>query len=191
VIYRLPTMVSTTHLGVSLIFFIYLIWLTFRLREGDARPLLVPAGIRRWTLGAGILVYLQCLVGALMRHLGAGLACVDLPLCRGRVWPSGEHPSVLLHAGHRLIAVAAGIVVIGVAVAAFRAARGRPGMRALAVALGLVVLVQIGLGAASILTFLDALPVTAHLGGAAALLAGLSCLLWSTRAADGTAEVVA
>ena len=58
--------------------------------------------------GAG-LVYVQMLLGALMRHLGAGLACTDVPLCQGKLWPTGVHPNVTLHVVHRLFA----LVVLG------------------------------------------------------------------------------
>ena len=34
------------------------------------------------------------ILGALMRHLGAGLACTDVPLCQGKLWPTGVHPNV-------------------------------------------------------------------------------------------------
>jgi heme A synthase len=47
----------------------------------------------------------------------------------------------------------------------------RRGVRALALAAPLLAVVQVALGILSITTFLDAAPVTAHLGVAAALLA--------------------
>ncbi|MSP59958.1 MAG: heme A synthase [Myxococcales bacterium] len=183
VIYRLPTMVSTSHLAVSLIFFCLLLYIAFQLREPDAAPLAVSPSLRRLIAIAAGAVFLQSLVGALMRHLGAGLACIDFPMCRGALWPTGVHPSVQLHAAHRLFAVVAGALVCGVAVKAWRAAEGRRALRALAVALPVVVLFQIALGVASILTFLAVVPVTAHLGGAALLLGDLVVLFLATRSA--------
>ena len=182
VLYRLPTMVSTTHLATSLAFFAYLIWVVFQLREeGASRPLELSTSLRRLVAVAAAAVYFQCLVGALMRHLGAGLACVvsdhpgyaDVVLCHGALYPFGQHPSLQLHAFHRLLALVVGALVTVAAVRVFRAARGRPALRAIAVALPAIVLIQIALGVASLVTFLDVLPVTAHLGGAALLLAGL------------------
>jgi heme A synthase len=188
VIFRLPPLVSTTHLGTSLIFFAYLIWLAFRMSEGE--PVAIPSPLRRWIGIALAFVYVQSLVGALMRHLGAGLACVDLPLCRGSLWPTGAHPVVQLHALHRWLAIVAGVVVIAVAVRVGRAACCRK-LRALAAALVVIVLGQIALGVASILLFLDALPVTAHLGGAALLVAGLVSMGLSTRSAESVPARVA
>ena len=186
VLFRLPPLVSTTHLGTSLIFFAYLIWLAFRMGEGE--PVALAAPLRRWIGVALALVYVQSLAGALMRHLGAGLACVDLPLCRGSLWPIDAHPAVQLHALHRWLAIVVGAVVIVVAVRVGRAA-GCARLRAVAAGLVCVVLAQITLGVASVMTFLDALPVTAHLGGAALLLAGLVSMGLSTRSAEDVVRV--
>ena len=111
VIYKLPPEVSTTHLGVSFAFFGYLLWIVFRLREVDAPRLVLPLSLRRWVAFAAGAVYVQSLVGALMRHLGAGLACVDLPLCRGAVWPAqavnvsttSAAPTWVRHGGERIL----------------------------------------------------------------------------------------
>ena len=68
--------------------------------------------------GAGLLlvtaaaVYAQILLGAMVRHTGAGLVCTDLPLCRNALWPTGVHPAVHLHMVHRTFAfVAFGLVL--------------------------------------------------------------------------------
>ena len=191
VLYRLPTMVSTTHLATSLLFFSLMIYLAFRLREAPGSALVLPASLRRQIAIAGGAIYFQSLVGALMRHLGVGLACVDLPLCRGALWPSTEHPSVQLHAAHRLLAVIVGVLVTVVAMRVRAAAGEQRLVRLVATAMPLVVLAQIGLGVASILTFLDALPVTAHLGGAALLVAGQVSLYLLSATATTRAPVVA
>ena len=43
-------------------------------------------------------------LGGLVRHSGAALACTDVPLCRGAVWPDA-HPTVLIQVLHRLNAL--------------------------------------------------------------------------------------
>jgi len=179
VIFRLPTLVSTSHLAVSLLFFCYLIWLAFKMRPPSSEPLQLPSGTRALVAAAAAAVYAQSLVGALMRHLGAGLACVDFPLCRGAVWPSGEHGSVQLHAAHRLAALVVAALVIAAAVSVWRASTNRT-LRLLALALPAIVVAQIALGVFSVLTFLGVAPVTAHLGGAALLLADLVCIRLAT-----------
>jgi heme A synthase len=138
-------------------------------------------------VGAGV-VYVQMLLGALMRHLGAGLACVELPLCHGQLWPQEVHPNVLLHVTHRL----GGVVVLAVAVAIATVVVRRVAdvkIRALALAAPILVAVQIALGVWSITSFLDVVPVTAHLGVAAALLGDLVALHLIARGELGQGRV--
>ena len=172
VIYRLPTIVSTAHLAVSQLFFLSLVFIAFRLGDG-AQPGLA-AKAQRMTLWGGVLVYTQMIVGALMRHLGAGLACTDIPLCQGSLWPTGVHPNVTLHVVHRWFGVLVLGHLIGMAIVTARAAQSRT-VKLLALAAPSLALLQIGLGLWSVSSFLDAVPVTAHLGVAAALLA--DCLV--------------
>jgi heme A synthase len=178
VIFRLPTWTSTSHLAVSMLYFSLVIYIAFRLRERAPEPRrpLAPS-VQRWTLGAAALIYAQMVLGALIRHLGAGLACVELPLCQGHLFPPGAHPYVQLHMLHRLVAVIAFVVVSVAAVLAFRAARATPvngrAVRLLALAAPGLVLVQITLGVLSITSFRDIIPLTAHLAVAALLLADL------------------
>jgi heme A synthase len=186
VIFRLPPLVSTAHLGLSLFFFCYLIYLSFEMRAPTSPPTVIAGPVRRFVLYTAVAVYVQCLLGALMRHLGAGLACVDLPLCRGAVWPSGEHPSVMLHATHRLFALVVGVLVVIASVRLWRATK-RPLLKFLAVAMPFVVLLQIGLGVLSVMSMLEVPPVTAHLGGAALLLADLMIVFFATRTPEQAA----
>ncbi len=172
VIYRLPTLVSTAHLAVSQLFFVTLIYIAFR--AGDTGSAL-PRKVQRMTLWGAGLVYLQMIVGALMRHLGAGLACTDVPLCQGKLWPTGVPPNVTLHVVHRLFALVVLGHLVGMAIVVAKNV-DRPLVRALAIAAPVLTVVQIALGILSVTTFLDAVPVTAHLGVAAALLADCTIL---------------
>jgi heme A synthase len=127
------------------------------------------------TLAGMVLVYLQMIIGAAMRHLGAGLACTDLPLCQGQLWPTHVHPNVSLHVVHRLFALVVFGHLIGMAIVTAKNARTTT-VKVLAIAAPVLAVVQITLGILSITTFLDAVPVTAHLGVAAALLADCTIL---------------
>ncbi|MEO6951843.1 MAG: COX15/CtaA family protein [Polyangia bacterium] len=176
VIYRLPTIVSTLHLATSMLFFTLLIYIVFRLSPTTVRPkpsLGLP--LERASLAGAVLVYSQMIVGALMRHLGAGLACTDLPLCKDGLWPAGAHPNVQLHAFHRIWAVVVFAALCSIAVVAFRTTRDVRA-RALAATAPVLAIVQGTLGWLSISTFLDVVPVTAHLGVAALMLADLVTL---------------
>jgi heme A synthase len=188
VIYRLPTWVSTAHLAVSQLFFCTLIFIAFRTRPRAVEPLAPRA--RTLTAWAAGLTYVQMVMGALMRHLGVGLACVDVPLCRGSLWPADATPALGLHMLHRMFALVVLGVVLATSTLTFRAARGRTGVRAIALLVPLLVCTQIGLGLWSITSFLDVVPVTAHLGVAAAILASLVSLHLTARGHAGAATVV-
>jgi cytochrome c oxidase assembly protein subunit 15 len=127
------------------------------------------------TLHAALMVYAQMILGAVIRHLGAGLACTEILSCRGAVWPAGVDLTVHLHMLHRAFALAIFAFLIVTAVRVWRGT-DRPSLRALALGAPLLAVAQITLGIFSITTFRDIIPVTAHLGVAALLLADLVAL---------------
>jgi heme A synthase len=191
VIFRLPTLVSTAHLAVSQLFFLTLIYVAFR--AGDETRRALPKKVQRMTLWGAGLVYAQMLIGALMRHLGAGLACTDVPLCQGKLWPTGVHPNVTLHVVHRLFALVVLGHLIGMAIVVAKNT-DRRALKVLAIAAPVLTCVQVTLGILSVTTFLDAVPVTAHLGVAAAILADCTILHLAARGplrARATAKVPA
>jgi heme A synthase len=163
---RLPPAVSTLHLATSMLFLSTLIYLGFRLRQ-NAAPALSPR-LRRLTLAGAVLIYAQMVLGAAVRHLGAGLVCRELVSCSG--WLGGDI-TLQLHMLHRIGAVIVLAFTVYTAVAAWRA-----GVRLLALAAPLLVLVQMGLGLLTITTYRDIVPLTAHLGVAALLLANMVSL---------------
>ena len=176
VLYRLPTLVLVMHLGTSMIFLSLSLLLAWRLNDtAAAQP--APRGLLWLTTSA---VYFQLLLGATVRHTGAGLVCTDLPYCRGALWPTDVHPMVHLHMAHRAFA----LVVLGlVSWSALRTARHASGLvKALALAAPALVLLQITLGILTITTFKDLVPLTAHLLVGALILADYVSLLALTRA---------
>lgn len=175
VLYRLPTLVLVMHLGTSMVFMALALLLAFRFHEVEARTA-APRGLL-WVTTAAI--YLQILLGATVRHTGAGLVCVDLPYCRGALWPAGVHPMVHLHMAHRAFAFVVLALVCWSALRIARASRGP--VRALAWTGPALVVVQIALGVITILTFKDLVPLTAHLLAGALLLADFVALLALTR----------
>ncbi|HYV65113.1 MAG TPA: COX15/CtaA family protein [Myxococcales bacterium] len=177
VIYRLPPTVLILHLATSMLFLSVALLLAWRLSGASPQP---PRSPLLWATAG--LTYFQIVLGATIRHTGAGLVCTDLPYCRGAIWPTHVHPSVHLHMLHRAVAFAVLALVVWNAI---RLARGASGVvRALAWAGPALVLVQMALGVLTILTFKDLLPVTGHLLFAALLLADLVSLLALTRPAE-------
>jgi heme A synthase len=172
VAYELPTAVSVAHLMTAFAYFALLMFLAWRTRPPSKEPA-APRDLgraRRWIAVAMGALGVQIFLGGLVRHTGGALACLDLPLCFGRVLPPLDTPVALqAHMLHRLVGVLVGLVVIAAAVAVYRQARGWRAIRALAVAAPILVLMQVALGVATILTLRNVPIAVAHFGGAAAL----------------------
>jgi protoheme IX farnesyltransferase len=173
VLLRLPTPVSTAHTGTSLLFFLTILYIAARSRPVSAlraAPPALPGRAVTLAILSAVSVYFQMVLGGLVRHSGAALACTDVPLCRGAIWPDA-HPTVLIQALHRLNALVVGSLVVASAVATWRGARGRQDLRALAALGPVLVVVQIALGVRAVQTFLSLAIVQSHLVVATALLA--------------------
>lgn len=186
VIYQLPTAVSTTHLSLAFIFACLATVLAsssawrprgVSMEPGTARKL------RRLGSIAVALVFTQSVVGALVRHLDAGMSCPDAPLCLGQVVPPLVNPLITSHFLHRVLGLLTATFVIGLAVWAVRAGVPTKVRRWTTFAAWLVV-TQVVLGFVSVLTVLAVLPVSIHTLIAAALLV---VLVHVTTAASGLA----
>lgn len=81
VIFKLPTMVSTSHLAMSMIYFSTLIYIYHLITIDGKIDSTIEVNsswnknIKHFSLLAFVLVYAQIVLGALMRHLGLGGAC--------------------------------------------------------------------------------------------------------------------
>jgi cytochrome c oxidase assembly protein subunit 15 len=166
----------------------------------------VPRGLRRHVLYVTILIFIQLLIAATMRHQHAGLAISDFPLAHGKIWPdtgaeaiahynaqrvetTNVNPitafQVELQMIHRLVAYA---IFLGVAAAAMLARKklgGRDWLTKFTFFWLALLALQIILGAATIWLNKAADIATGHvMVGALALLAGA---LWWFVAARRTA----
>jgi protoheme IX farnesyltransferase len=171
VLLRLPTPISTAHTATSLLFFLTVLYIAVRSRPltvVEAPPVVVP----RLALITAVAVYFQMVIGGLVRHSGAALACTDVPLCRGSIWPDA-HPTVLIQALHRLNAMVVAALVVATAVVTFRRAGARRDLKLLAALGPVLVGAQIWLGLHAVTSFLDLATVESHLAVATALLAML------------------
>jgi heme A synthase len=170
VIWKLPLVVSSAHLATSMAFFSLLVWLCWRLApasEAAGQPS-APSGVRALTLLAALAVYLQIVLGALVRHTGSGLACgSEVILCQGAIWPLGG-PAQLVSL-HRFAGVAVGVLVTVAALAALRS--GPPRARRAALVAPALVVVQVLLGAWTVWSLVSVPVVSLHLGAGALLLA--------------------
>ncbi len=99
VIYLLPVGISVAHAGVANLFFCLTVTLAVVTSPRFRRP---PAPAAAGATGGvwvalAALVYAQILLGALMRHTGAGLAIPDFPLALGRILPPLDSWPVAIH----------------------------------------------------------------------------------------------
>jgi len=188
VLLLLPTAVSVAHACLAQTFFCLVVTIavvTSPRWASSARTLreaLASSPVGRFAAVTAGAVFLQLLVGAVMRHTRAGLAIPDFPLSLGRVVPPlGSFP-VAIHFVHRVGAVIVAALVGVCAARAFRS--GRAGLRRAGAALVLLVVVQISLGAATVLTKKSVAITTAHVAAGALLLGGTVALCASSLAAE-------
>ena len=116
-------------------------------------------------------VYGQLMLGAIMRHTGAGLAIPDFPLAFGGLVPPFDRPGVAIHFAHRLGAAVVLLLVAWTALAVRARAAREPRLTRPALAAALLVCLQVTLGALTVWTRKAVLPTTAHVVVGAALLA--------------------
>ncbi|MCH8849269.1 MAG: COX15/CtaA family protein [Chloroflexi bacterium] len=134
-----------------------------------------PGGFRWLVLATGLTTFGLIVLGGVVRTTESGDACPDWPLCNGELIPAFDS-AVLIEFSHRLLASIVGILVLAVAVWAWRSQRGRPLIVWGATAALLLVGFQIVLGGLTVLNDLPPDMVTAHLALAATLLATLGGL---------------
>jgi cytochrome c oxidase assembly protein subunit 15 len=142
----------------------------------------VPAAVWRALplLSSHLVVAVVALVviGGATRVMEAGLACPDWPLCYGTLLPGRQmNLQVFLEWFHRLDAFLVGLALLALVALCSRWAAGLPRwLPRLSAAALLLVLIQGGLGALTVLQQLAAATVTAHLATALLLLLLLSGL---------------
>lgn len=139
------------------------------------------ASLRRLALGSTLLIFVQLVVAALMRHNNAGLAIPTFPLTpEGGLIPSHWDFRVAIHFTHRVLALVLTGVLVALAVALWRSATTASGHK---LAAGLVVgllVVQILLGAITVWSTRNPYAATAHVIVGAFLLATVFTVTWWT-----------
>jgi len=142
----LPPIVSIAHAGLAEIFLCLNVSIAFFTSVAAGNLAGRANGNPYPTLRAlPVLVYLQILAGALMRHLGAGLAIPDFPASMGRLVPRFTSTAIAVNYAHRAGALLVALAVIASLVAMLRS--GEAALRRMALLLVAVVAVQIYLGA--------------------------------------------
>lgn len=191
------------HAALAQVFFVLLcviaIFTGRNWKKFEVSGALCSAAFRLAAAVATILIFAQLLIGATMRHQHAGLAVSDFPLAHGKLWPATDPDSILrynqqrvevsvanpitafqiyLHMTHRIVALlilAAVAFWVGVAI---RRLGARHSLAKLAMVwLGLI-LTQVGLGIATVLSNKAADIATLHVivGVLSLATGGLVCI---------------
>lgn len=169
VLLRLPDAISVSHAALAEIVFGLTVVIALVCSRGwleAEEPALDPRAPALSTLAilVATAIYGQILLGAVVRHTGAGLAIPDFPLAYGQLVPPLASRPVALHFAHRVGAVLVGLMAAGTAWRCWRDHGDQPGIVRAGAALAALVAVQIALGGATVLTYKAAWVATAHLG---------------------------
>ena len=188
VIYQLPDLLSTTHLGLALLFLVlatYLASATSWSRVASPLDARVASKVTRFAAAAAVLVLFQSVLGGLVRHTDAGMACPDAPLCLGRLVPPLVNTPIILHFGHRVVGMLALMAIVWLAIWVVRHGT-TAAIRTWAMLAAGLAAAQVSLGFLSVLTVLAVIPVSFHTLGAAALLTALVHLATLARVSAGS-----
>ena len=175
------------HLGVAMFFLAVLLVQAVGALRGAADALPASPSLHRLAQAAAAATYLMILIGGYVAASGAGLACPDVPLCRGAalLLPDPGARMHMLHRGWSLVVLA---LVLWTSAAARPAPAGGRAVTAAARLAAALVLVQFTLGILNIVTRLTPLVRGAHLGIAALLFGTLIVLLTLTRPSPAQAR---
>jgi cytochrome c oxidase assembly protein subunit 15 len=179
--------IGVFHAALAQIFFIVICVIALLTspawREGRLRAV-KDIALARWVFVGTMLIFVQLILGASMRHAHAGLAVPDFPLAYGKVWPETSPEAIQrynaqrievfaakpitatqvnLHMIHRLLAYAI-LAVVGLAAIVALKRHGFGSLYGKVTILWLgVILCQVGLGIATVLTNKAADIATSHL----------------------------
>jgi cytochrome c oxidase assembly protein subunit 15 len=175
VLFFLPAPVSIAHAGLAQIFFCLLVAITlFTSRSWETMGQRGPLDDRRLRLVASattVAIYVQILVGATMRHTGAGLAIPDFPFVFGGLFPPDFTTGIAIHYTHRLGALVVAGAILATAGHVWFHHRSINWLTRPALLAVLLVVIQISLGGLTVLTRRAVSVNTAHVVTGALLLA--------------------
>jgi heme a synthase len=186
VLFFLPAAISTAHAGLAEIFFCITVAIALFTSPGWTHghgETLDDPTLRRLASTTTILVYTQILIGATMRHTGAGLAIPDFPLMFGRIVPDHWNAAIAVHFAHRVGALVVATAVVTTVSYIWRQYTDRSEFAQPALVLVLLTVVQITLGALTVITRRDVWINSVHVVvGALVLTTSLVITLRSWRA---------
>jgi cytochrome c oxidase assembly protein subunit 15 len=181
----LPTSVSMAHACLAQTFFCLIISIALftspRWKQGlpvayssqdSTSPVTLPAMCVMTTAA----IYIQLLLGALMRHTDSGLAIKDFPLSFGKIIPPFTNSHIAIHFSHRVGALIVSVMIVWTFLRVRSAYRKYDLLRRPATVLFSMLWIQLTLGASTVWSSKAVLITTAHVA-TGALVLGTSVLL--------------
>lgn len=208
VLLLLPTAVSVTHATIAQTFFALIsaiaLFTSRWWREKQSQPMVgtkSPSVVWLPSLTT-VAVFIQLILGALMRHTDSGLAVPDFPLAYGQLFPSlspealtnynqlliqsdnrlaADGPitaaQIVIHMLHRGWAIVVSIMILSTSLRLARLSAITNRLSRFSLLLVLLLLVQLGLGALTVLSVKQVGITTAHVAAGALML--ITCMLAS------------
>jgi len=153
VLWFLPDPISIAHAGLAQI--VFCLTVTIALVTSPRWTRGTPAGdriLQRIAPATTVAIYVQILVGATMRHTDAGLAIPDFPLAFGQLVPPIWTTGIAIHYAHRVGALLVALLIVATAGHVLYHHRARPELWRPSMALLVLLVAQITLGALTVLS---------------------------------------
>ena len=175
VLLKLPVGLTTYHFANAIIIFSLVLYLVYF--DGEQRkPYISFNGKAGLFFALSLLILIQAILGAYVRHSKAGLACPDFPTCLGYWVPPSLSGSILIHFSHRVLAYIIAIIFTAI----FLYSKINNKLKEASPYLGIIILCifcQIGLGILVVLTQLKFYVTALHLSIGLIIL-GLTLYIW-------------
>jgi cytochrome c oxidase assembly protein subunit 15 len=173
VLFFLPAAISTAHAGLAEIFFCMTVAIALFTSPAwlSAGEPVDDAMLRRAATTTTAIIYLQILIGAVMRHTDAGLAIPDFPWMFGHLVPDHWDPKIAIHFAHRVGALVVTLCVIASSAHIWFHHRDRRDLTRPATVILVLVATQVTLGALTVITRRDVWINSVHLVCGALVLA--------------------
>ncbi len=175
VLFLLPLPISVAHGALAQTFFCMTIalalctspnWQKPRTKLDDTqRP-----SLQQLTFFVTGAVFIQLILGAIMRHTKSGLAIPDFPLAFGKIIPPFDSMHVAIHFTHRVWALVVTGFIVWTVSRIFRYYRNEPLLRRPALLLSIALVTQLTLGAFTIWSQKAVIITTAHVATGALIL---------------------
>jgi len=161
VLLELPVDLTTFHFANAIVIFALIVYMVAY--DGiSSKPTFNISGYKGVFFILSLLIFVQAVLGAYVRHSSSGLACPDFPTCLGYWIPPQISGIVLNHFAHRGLAYAIALIVVILLIASYSSSSLKKYRNKLYILIGLIVL-QILLGAGVVLTKLNFAVIALHL----------------------------